>query len=125
MAAKKQKPKPDPLRELVHELREYVFDDDDFTVPVQLALIEGVVQEAASRGLGVERDAVIASCADVMGLDPDELRAEDAARWAKFAAAKMARGSKREIDALAALRPKKGEHGGKGGLTFEDDAATM
>jgi hypothetical protein len=128
MATKKRKPaepKPDPVRELVHELREYVFDDDDFTVPVQLALVEGTVREAASRGLDVERDAVIAICADVMGLDPDELRAEDTARLARFAAAKAAHGRKGEIDALAALRPKKDEYGGKDGLTFDDDAATM
>ncbi len=53
MATKKRKPteaKPDPVREMVHELREYVFDDDDFTVPVQLALIEGADREGASRG---------------------------------------------------------------------------
>lgn len=127
MATKKKKsePKTDPVRELVHELREYVFDDDDFTVPVQLALIEGAVREGASRGLHVERDAVIAICADVMGLDLGDLRGEDAGRLARFAAAKAARGRKGEIDALAALRPKKGEDGGKGGLTFDDDAATM
>lgn len=121
MATKKQK--SEAIQEVFDGVWEYEFDGADFTLPVQLAFVDAVIKAGEARGLTVDRNVVLAMCAEQIEWDLAELRAADAARRRHEQSTQAARGTSAEIDALAALRPAKGQYNGSFGLTFDDPAA--
>ncbi|MCY0985711.1 hypothetical protein OV203_01115 [Nannocystis sp. ILAH1] len=116
--AAKKRPKVDPLRELAWDV-DCAFDAEDATPAVQIEFVEGFLETARDRGIVVDFDAALPYCAEVLGLEPSELRATCEGHASKLAAARGAAGQAGELDALLALCGDEGRHG----ESFEEHAA--
>ena len=113
-----RRPRVDPLRELAWDV-DCSFDADDPTPAVQIEFVDGYLATAEDRGLVVDLDAALAYCAEVLGLDPGELRATWDGHARRLVAARGASGQAGELEALVALCADAGRHG----ETLLDDAA--
>ncbi|MDC0676007.1 hypothetical protein [Nannocystis radixulma] len=119
-AAKKatKKPKVDPLLEVAWDVY-CAFDAEDATPAVQYEFVDGVLATAADRGIAVDLDAALPSCAQVLGLEPGELRATYEGHMRQLAAARRVSGQADELDALVELCATEGRFGD----TFQEGAA--
>ncbi|WAS94922.1 hypothetical protein [Nannocystis punicea] len=119
-AAKKatKKPRIDPLRELAWDVL-CAFDAEDATPAVQLEFVDGFLATAADRGIAVDLDVALPYCAEVLGLEPGELRATYEGHSRQLAAVHRASGRAGEVDALVELCAKEGRFGD----TFQEAAA--
>ena len=116
--ATSKRPKVDPLRELAWDV-DCAFDAEDSTPAVQIEFVDGYLATAKDRGIVVDLDTALPYCAEVLGLEPSELRATWEGHARKLAAARGASGQAGELEALMALCAGEGRHG----ETFQDDAA--